>query len=85
MKSFSQRLEHWREETEPKRERRALLVATVLTLILFILWLGSFRLSTSLRSSPTAQPAAVVVVDDKTGIVTGVVERVKAGWQTLTQ
>ncbi len=82
MNSFSNYLERWRQEPELKRKRRAFLMATTLTVVLFVLWLGSFRLNSTLRANPTTDQSAVVI-ETKTG--SGIIERIKAGWQTMTQ
>ena len=84
MNSFSNQLERWRQEPEVKRKRRAFLLAGTLTLILFVLWLGSFRLSATLRATPTESQAATVVEAEASPRV-GIVDRIKAGWQTITQ
>ena len=78
MKSFSHHLKHWRSQPESRRERRALLLAGGFTALLFILWLASFRLSTSLRETPTVKATASVAAT-----APGVIERIKAGWQTI--
>lgn len=82
MKSFTHHLEHWRKEPEVRRERRALLLASGLTLCLFVLWLASFRLTTSLRETP----ATAIKIKAADSIASpGIIERIKAGWQTITK
>jgi len=73
MKSFSHYLKNWRQEPESRRERRALFLAGGITILLFGLWLTSFRLSISLRETPKVQAIASP----------GIIDRIKAGWQAI--
>lgn len=82
MNSFSNYLERWRQEPEIKRKRRAFILATTLTVILFVLWLGSFRLGVSLRANPTSGESAAVT---NSVPESGIIARIKAGWQAITQ
>lgn len=81
MKSFRDHLAHWRNEPEPRRQRRALFIAFSFTVCLFILWLASFRLSASLASPAVELVASPVVTDSAAN--PGIIERIKAGWQTI--
>lgn len=78
MKFFKDHLEHWRNEPEPRRQRRALLIAFSFTTLLFIIWLASFRISASLRTTPTAEMTASPAITSP-----GIIARIKAGWQTV--
>ncbi|MEK7622217.1 MAG: hypothetical protein AAB415_03500 [Patescibacteria group bacterium] len=95
MKYWSHYLERWRQEPEATRQRRALVIAFGLTLILFVLWLGSFRFSASLDSPSllearraslriTPDPALTAPTSTATSL-TEIVARIKAGWRTVTQ
>ncbi len=86
MKSFSHHIERWRNEPEAKRQRRALFLASSVTICLFVLWLASFRLSANLRGTPTVPVmASVGSVTTVTVPAHGIVERIQAGWQALTK
>ncbi|HEY4476395.1 MAG TPA: hypothetical protein VJB69_00165 [Candidatus Paceibacterota bacterium] len=92
MKNFSQHLERWRNESEHRRHRRALLLASGITVCLFVIWLGSFRLSSALREVPTINAAksteATSLVASPVavgGTSPGIIERIKAGWRAVTQ
>ena len=81
MKSLAHYLESWRNESESRRERRALFLAGGLTVLLFVLWLSSFRLATSLREAPTT---AIKVDKIDAAASPGIIERIKAGWRTIS-
>jgi hypothetical protein len=90
MKSFREHLEYWRNEPEPRRQRRALFIAFSFTTLLFILWLASFRLSASLRVTPTVEMTTRPAVDGASpasGQVAspGIIARIKAGWETIVK
>jgi len=84
MKYWSQQFERWRHEPEPRRERRAFFMALGFTTCLFVLWLASFRLSTSFRSQPTTNnTASVIITPTKTVSESGIIERIKVGWRRV--
>jgi len=86
MKSPSHYINRWRNESEARRQRRALLLASGITLSLFVFWLASWRLSAVLRGAPTvAVTASVGVAAPASPPTPGILERIRAGWRTVTR